>query len=100
MFAPEGDLIATPEKEEQVGEDEHGGSERVLLLSIDLAIEVADTEIESGVWGAHPAPYGPPRQPTTELCGRSGHHSRLGFAPKIAKSEPKPRPADGVAGVR
>ena len=38
-----------------------------------------------------PIPNGPPRLPTTELSGRSGHHSRLGFAPRIARSEPKPR---------
>ena len=41
-----------------------------------------------------------PRLPTTELCGRSKHHSRLGIAPKIVRSEPKPRSADGVVGVR
>ena len=34
----------------------------------------------------------------TQLCGRSEHHSRLGFSPRIARSEPKPRPGVGLAG--
>ena len=45
--------------------------------------------------GRRPLPYpmGPSRLPTTEVCGRSGHHSRQGLAPKITRSEPKQQPA-------
>ena len=50
--------------------------------------------------GSLPHQWDPSAAHYTELCGRSGHRSRLGFAPRIPRSEPKPRPADGVAGVR
>ena len=36
-----------PQKEEQAVEVEHGGSERVLWLSEDLAIEAGDTALET-----------------------------------------------------
>ena len=29
------------------------------------------------------------------VCGRSGHHSRLGFAPSFARSEPRPTSGQG-----
>ena len=44
-------------------------------------------------------PMGPPRR-LLQVCGRSGHHSRVGFAHRIVRSEPEPRPADGVAAGR
>ena len=49
--------------------------------------EVADSAIKSTVRVLSPNPMGHPRLPTTELCGRSGYHSRLGFAPRNARGE-------------
>ena len=48
-------------------------------------------------WDPLPRQTRDPPAPTG-LCGRSGHHSRLVFSPRIARSEPKPRPGVGVAG--
>ena len=67
-----------------VSEEVDGGSERVLLLSEELAIEHHDTALECTGRLSPPIPYG--TSSTTELCGRSRHHSRLVFAPTIARS--------------
>ena len=89
VFAPEGHL-SRPRTVWLKRRKTRRRSERVLLLGEDLAMEYHDTAFVRTVREA--------RLPTT--CGRSGHHPRLGFAPRFARPEPKPRPADGVAGVR
>ena len=90
MFASEGVLIAAPHVV-VVGEEVDDGNETVLWLSEDLAIEHHDTAFVRTVRGHSQTQFAP---------GRSGHHSRPGVAPRIARSEPRPMPADGVAGVR
>ena len=77
-FAPEGALIAAPHGNETAG-------------------RVAVSAIESTVRKAPPIPNGPSPAAPTGLCGRSGHHSRLQFAPRIARSEPNTQRTDGVA---
>ena len=57
---------------------------------MDVTVYLASSLLYTGQARDPPAPTG--------LCGRAGHHSRLGFSPRIARSEPTPRPGVGVAG--
>ena len=86
-FVPESGPHRGPANEEHVVEDEHG-SERALLLSEDLAIEVDDKAIENTVRVPLTKPRGSSTLPTTELCVFSRHHSRFGFAPTIEPPSP------------